>query len=131
MDTHYLFLNKSFQEYVEDENKILIDDNIVKAISFNVGISGITAVLVDAANLFGKRALNKNIFKIRTRAWEIYELRWRKDSVDVTNSSNKSVTEIIPLTRLQKYANNDLFVNVVSIIKPVKSELWLKKGVDE
>ena len=42
-----------------------------------------------------------------------------------------SVPEIIPLTKLQKYADNDIFVNVVSIIKSVKSELWLKEGGDE
>ena len=42
-----------------------------------------------------------------------------------------SVTNIIPLTQLQKYANNDIFLNVVSIIKSVKSEIWLKEGGDE
>ena len=30
-----------------------------------------------------------------------------------------------------KYANNDLFVNVVSRIKSVKSALWLKEGGEE
>ena len=48
--------------------------------------------------------------------------------VEVTKSSNVSVTEIIPLTKLQKYANNYLFVNLVSIIKSVKSELCMKEG---
>ena len=42
-----------------------------------------------------------------------------------------SVPEIIPLTKLQKYSKNDLFVNVVSRINSVKSELWLKEGGDE
>ena len=32
------------------------------------------------------------------------------------------------MARLQKYANNDLFLNVVSRIKSVKSALRLKKG---
>ena len=44
---------------MDDYNDILIEDDIVKAISFNGGISGTTDVLVDAANLFGKRALKK------------------------------------------------------------------------
>ena len=48
--------------------------------------------------------------------------------MEVTKSSNVSVTEIIPLTKLQKYANNYLFVNLVSIIKSVKSELCMKEG---
>ena len=51
---------------MEDDNDILIEDDIVKAISFNGGVSGITAVLFDEANLFGKRYLNKINFKIRT-----------------------------------------------------------------
>ena len=42
-----------------------------------------------------------------------------------------SVPEVIPLTKIQKYANNDMFVNVVSIIKPVKSALYMKEGVDK
>ena len=48
--------------------------------------------------------------------------------MEVTKSSNVSVPEIIPLTKIQKYANNDLFVNFVSIIKSVKSSPWLKEG---
>ena len=38
-----LFISKyKFQAYVEDENDILIEDDIVKSISFNGGISGTT-----------------------------------------------------------------------------------------
>ena len=50
---------------------------------------------------------------------------------EVTKSSNVSVPEIIPLTKIQKYAKNDLFENVVSRIKSFKSALWLKEGGDE
>ena len=102
---------------------IIIKYDIVKAISFNAVISGTTAVFVDVVNIFGKRALNKNNFKIKTGARETHELCWRKDSVEVTKSTNVSVPEIIPLTKFQSYANNDLFINVASIIKLVKKEL--------
>ena len=51
--------------------------------------------------------------------------------MEVTNSSNVSVTENIPQTKLPKYANNDLFLNVVSIIKSVNPALWMKEGGDE
>ena len=44
---------------MEGDNDILIEDDIVKAISFNGGISVITDVLVDASNIFGKRVLQK------------------------------------------------------------------------
>ena len=42
-----------------------------------------------------------------------------------------SVPEIIPLNKLQKYANNDLFVNIFNRIKSVKSELCMKQVVDK
>ena len=44
---------------MEDNNEILIEDDIVRAISFNGGISDITSVLVDAENIFGGRSLKK------------------------------------------------------------------------
>ena len=50
---------------MEDDNAILIEDDIVKAISFNGGISGIIDVLVDADNRFGDRSLKKTNFKIK------------------------------------------------------------------
>ena len=109
LGTHYSFLNKKIQAYVEDENVILVEYYIVKDISFSGGIPGTTAVLVDAKKIFGKRALNKNKFKIRTGARETYELCWHKDSVEATKSSNVSVPEIIPLN----YANNDLYVEKI------------------
>ena len=71
---------------MEDDNDILIEDYILKAISFNGGISGTTAVLVDAGNLIGKIALKKYRFKIITGAWETHGLCWQKDSVEVTKS---------------------------------------------
>ena len=61
METHYSFLNKKIQAYVENDNEILIEDDIVKGIGFNGGIYGTTAVLVNADNLFGKISLKKKI----------------------------------------------------------------------
>ena len=68
---------------MEDENDITIVDDIMKVIILNGVISGTTAVLVDASSLFGKRALNKINFKIRTVARETHEVCWRKDSLEV------------------------------------------------
>ena len=68
LDTHYSFLDKEFQAYVQDDNEILSEYDIMKTISFNGGISGSTAVLVDTANIFNKQSLKKNRFKIRTGA---------------------------------------------------------------
>ena len=41
-----------------------------------------------------------------------------------------SVPEIITLTKIQRYANNDIFVNVVSEIESVKLAIWMKEGSD-
>ena len=46
--------------------------------------------------------------------------------MEVTKSSNVSAEIVIALTKLQRYAKNELFINVVSRIKSVKPELWLK-----
>ena len=35
------------------------------------------------------------------------------------------------MTKIQKYENNDLFVNIVSRIESVKSALWMKEGGEE
>ena len=51
---------------------------------------------------------------------------------EIFGGSNKVMkcecSEIIQLTKLQSYANNDLFVNVVSRIKSFNPELWLEEG---
>ena len=59
---------------MEDENETLIEDDIVRSISLNGGISGTTAVLVGAENHFDNITLKKNRFKIRTRTQETQEL---------------------------------------------------------
>ena len=59
LDSHYSFPNKKIQAYVEDDNDILIEDDIMKALSFNGGIYGTADVIVDEAALFGKKYLNK------------------------------------------------------------------------
>ena len=69
LGNHYSFPKLKIQLYVENDNGILIEDDIVKDISFNRGVYGTTSVIVDVVNIFGKRALKKNKFKIRTRAW--------------------------------------------------------------
>ena len=78
LDTHYSFLDKKFQSYVEDKNDILIEDGIINSISFNGDISGTTYVIVNAADMFGNRA-----FKIKTGTQETHEDCWMEDYVHV------------------------------------------------
>ena len=76
---------------MEDDNDIIIEYYIVKYIIFNGGISGTTAVLVDAKNLFGKRSLKKINSKFTTGARETHEVCWKKYLVEVNFLSNVSV----------------------------------------
>ena len=92
LDTHYSFLNEKFKAYVEDDNGILIEDDIVKAISFNGGIDGTTTVLVDSATIFGKRDFKEINFKIKTGEQETHDVCWLEDYLHVTKSSNVSDT---------------------------------------
>ena len=80
---------------MEDDYDILIKVYIVKAISFNGGIYGTTAVLVDVANLFSKIALKKIDFKIKTVAQETHEVCCQKYFAEVAKSSNFSAPESI------------------------------------
>ena len=77
--------------YVKYDNDITIKYDIVKDISFNGGFSVTATVLVRAVNIFGKRVLKKNKFKVINGAQETHELCWRKDLVEVTKLSNVSV----------------------------------------
>ena len=63
-----LFISQlKIQAYVENDNDKLIEDDIVKAISFNDGISVTTDLLVDADAFFGKGSWKKINFK--TNSW--------------------------------------------------------------
>ena len=123
LGTHYSSINKKIQAYVEDDNDITIEDDIVKYISFNVGISGTTAVIVDAATFFGNISSKKINFTINTGAQETHGVCWREKIVQVTKSSNISDPKIIHQANLRKYENSELFVSVVSIFKSVKPSL--------
>ena len=73
-----------------DDNDILIEDDIVKAIYINGCVSVITAVLVDIAGFFRKITLNKINFKIKTRSGETHEVCWGEDFLQVKKSSTVS-----------------------------------------
>ena len=69
LDTHCSFFNKKFQAYVEDYNNILIEHDIVKAISTNGVISGTTSILVGAENLSDKDTLKEK--QIQNNNWSM------------------------------------------------------------
>ena len=87
-----LIYQYKFQSYVEDDNSILVENDIMKAISFNGGISVTTYILIYETNVFGKRASKKINPKIKTGARETHEVCWQKYLVEVTKPSNVSVT---------------------------------------
>ena len=112
-----IYFSMNFQEYVEDNNGIHVENGILKSIRHIGGNYDTKAVLADAGNIFGRKVLKKINIKIKTGAQETHEVFLQKYLVKVTKSSNVSVQEIIQLNKLQRYANNDLFVNVATINK--------------
>ena len=86
---------------MEYDNDVLIEYDIMKTVSFNGGISVTTSVLVDAVNIFRNRSSKIINFKIKTGARETHKVCWRKDLLKVKKTSNVSVPEIIPLTKLK------------------------------
>ena len=85
---------------MEYDNHILIQDNIVKAISFNGIIYGTTVALSDAAALFGRISLKKINSKINTGSQGTHGICLREDFVQLKKSSNVSDTEIIHQAKL-------------------------------
>ena len=74
---------------MENENYILIEDDIVKATGFNAFISGTNDILVDAADLFGKRDLKKINPKTNYGSQETHAVQ-RGDFMQVKKSSDVS-----------------------------------------
>ena len=66
---------------MEDENDIIIEDDIMKAINVNAGVTGTTDVLVYSADLFGNTYLDKINFKIKTGAKETRDVCWQENFV--------------------------------------------------
>ena len=54
LDTHFSYINLILKSFVEDGNEILLEENILQAITFNGGISGTTVVVIDCSRLSSK-----------------------------------------------------------------------------
>jgi hypothetical protein len=75
LDTHFLFVNTLFQSYVQDGNDILTKDDIFKALCFQGGVAGVTAILIDRQHLHSsdKVLCDKKYFKTKTGGREKHE----------------------------------------------------------
>ena len=60
LDSHFSYVNLVLKSYVEDGNIVLLEEVIFKAMSFNGGIAGTSAVLINCTELDGK-CINRNL----------------------------------------------------------------------
>ena len=51
LDTHFSYVNLIMKSFVEDGNDIVLEEHILRALSFRGGIAGTTGVLVDCDKL--------------------------------------------------------------------------------
>ena len=109
MDTHFSYLNVQFKSYIEGDNDILIEDDIVKAMKFNGGIAGTTVVLVDATSLGNKKAINKKLNVFKTGSRSTHEICWLDDRVQVIESSGISIDPLYT-----EGANSQIKVKIIS-----------------
>ena len=128
LDTHFSYVNTQLKSYVEDDNNILTEEDIVKAISFRGGIAGTTAVLVDATSIGHEKAINEKFKVVKTGSRSTHEIRWLNDRVKVIESSGISKEEEILKPILDNFSNNDLSVIREEQFRSEKAALWVKEG---
>ena len=96
---------------MEDGNDIVLEEHILRELSFRGGIAGTTGVLVDCDKLNGPSVTKK--FKSRiigTRS--THEIRWYEDKIDIYESSEITDAEVILDERLKLHQKNNLDVSV-------------------
>jgi len=113
LDTHFSYVNMLLQSYIEGGNDILTEDDIFNALTYNYGIYGSTAVLLDASNLIGPVFDNKETFKVKGMgSRETHEISWLHNCVHVIASSNITEPVIVKNTTLSHYKKKDLCFTV-------------------
>ena len=87
LDAHFSFSNIKLNSFVENDNNIVVEDNIVQEISSLGGVKGTTVYLVDASTIGMQKMINKKIADGRTKTRSIQNIIWNDDKVTVTKNS--------------------------------------------
>ena len=127
LDTHFSYLNIVFKSFVADDNDIKTEPDIFRALQFNGGVAGSTAVLVNLTRLTGpivKKAVSKAAFKAATGSRATHDIFWTDDNVKVYTNSSITTPEIIPhTTKLSKWENCELSIAVTDTFRSEKPGL--------
>ena len=129
LDAHFSFLNIKLKSFVEDDNYIIVEDNIVQGISSLDGVKGTTVYLVDVSTIGVQTLINQNFIDTRIKIRWAHDIIWDDDKVTVTEKSGITDGIIIGKDKLDRYGNYDLkiVVTMQSTSKKEQCGIKLKK----
>ena len=127
LDIHFSFLNTKFKSFVEDENDIVIEDNIAKAIAFAGSVQGTTSKLIDVFVIGSHKCLNRPFTKAKNKIRFVHEIIWEHDRVHLIKISNITPKETFHKSLLESYTNYDLEVQVDEEYISHKGGIWMKE----
>ena len=106
-------MNIKLKSFVEDDNDIVVDDNVVQEISLLGSIKGTPTYLVDASLIGTQKLINQNVIDTRIKTRSVHDIIWDDDKVSVTENSGITDGIIIGKDKLDRYTNCDLKIIVI------------------
>jgi len=134
LDTHFSFLNTQFLSFGTD---MTTETDIFKALCFQGGLVGTTAILLDAQNLgTGKVLQNSKEFKAKTGVRATHEIQWNRDAgtfgaTVITLSGGLTKPEHIKVAKLATLPKRNLEIPVKESFTSEKPALFIHDKVDE
>ena len=126
LDTHFAYVNCIIKSYVQDGNNIVLEEHILKALSFNGGLAGTSAILVNCSDLEGPCVTKKfRSKKVKSRA--THEIEWFEDKVHITENSGITQPEVVLRTKLEKHELLNLKVTTEEVFDSDKPALFVGK----
>lgn len=130
LDTHFSYLNLIIKSYVEDGNDVVLEEDIVKAMSFRGGVAGMSAILLNLENL-PKAAISKKFKSNSIGARATHEIRWQSELVEIYESSSISKPEIIRMSKLSRHTKNALHAVVEKTFASEKPPIWVRENTEQ
>lgn len=134
LDTHFSFVNTVIKSWVEEDNKLDLEEDIYKALSYNQGLAGTTVVLL-SGHLFPKACISKKFKTRRIGCRSTHEIRWhsneRENGVHVIESSGITQPEIVTRRKLMMHTKTTSNVFILKSFTSPKPALFLKTVTEE
>lgn len=129
LDTHFSFVNVLFDSYVEDGNDILTERDIFRALTFQGGIMGSSAILMDGSTISSNKKVLKKAFKSkRIGVRETHDIIWNviDDTVEIYTLSDITDPEHVfgPILD-HSFQKNNIFVNILSSFTSDKTAMFV------